>query len=160
MKRSLLLHLVVAALLAGGLAFSGEIGHAQDVQVLRQEIHPLQQEVVDQLNDATATLEREGYTQVNQYIDPDGLGETQSHRWSVALEPGMEHVITAVCDPECGNLDLVLYENGVPIDEDTEQGAYPTLVGVPGEHTYDLEIIMHQCDRPPCSYGYTIFRKD
>ncbi|MGF1498971.1 MAG: hypothetical protein ACFB8W_19415 [Elainellaceae cyanobacterium] len=159
MQRSLFSYAVMA-LVAGGLALPMGKGNAQDVQVFQQQVHSFQQEVVEQLSDATATLEREGYTQVNQYIDPSGLGEAESHRWPIALEPGIEHVITAVCDPGCDNLDLVLYENGVPVDEDTELGAYPILVGVPGDNAYDIEIIMHGCDRAPCSYGYTIFRRD
>ena len=117
------------------------------------------QQITDQLDTLATSLEADGYVEVESYIDTDGLNVEDSKIWDLSLEPNVEYVITAVCDNDCQDLDLLLLEDNTVVDEDRAADAYPMLVGVPGEHRYQAEVIMRACTIEPCYSGLRIFRQ-
>jgi len=122
-------------------------------------MNEFQRQVDSQLDDAQAVLEQEGYTQVNRYIDSSGLSETESHQRELQLDASYDYVITAVCDSDCADLDLVLSTSGNEVARDTESDAYPILSLRPNATAHQIEVIMYGCEAEPCYYGFSVFRQ-
>ncbi|MGF1515756.1 MAG: hypothetical protein ACFB5Z_18930 [Elainellaceae cyanobacterium] len=160
--------LEVLHVLSTGLLIAAAPGSsgAQDISpglaaenLIAQNLNEFQLQVDSQLDDAQAVLEQEGYVQVDRYIDTGGLGETESHQWDLQLDVGQDYVITAVCDSDCADLDLVWYESGSEVARDTESDAYPILAISPEVGTQQVEVTMYGCEVEPCYYGFSIFRQ-
>ncbi|MGB3615465.1 MAG: hypothetical protein WBA10_16855 [Elainellaceae cyanobacterium] len=128
-------------------------------QVSDDTMNEFQRQVNGQLDDAQAVLEQEGYVQVSRYIGASGLGETESHEQELQLEANYDYVITAVCDSDCADLDLVLYASGNEVARDTESDAYPILSLRPNAIAHQIEVIMYGCEAEPCYYGFGVFRQ-
>ncbi|MEO0407181.1 MAG: hypothetical protein AAF289_07520 [Cyanobacteria bacterium P01_A01_bin.135] len=122
-------------------------------------LNEFQRQVEGQLNDAQAVLEQKGYTLVERYIDQQGLGETESRDRPLQLDPRSDYVITAVCDSDCDDLDLVLYAAGSEVARDTASDAYPVLALQPQAQTHELEVTMYGCGAEPCYFGFSVFRQ-
>ncbi len=118
-----------------------------------------QQQVADQLDAAITEFGYSGYEQINEHIDPDGLYEGESHFFELDMAPGYEHAIMAVCDSDCTDIDLILYEDGVEVDFDREPGTVPIIIGVPDRAYYEVEVFMYGCSVEPCYYGVGLFRE-
>ena len=121
-------------------------------------LNEFQRQVDSQLNDAQAVLEQEGYVQVQRYIDNRGLSETESRDRPLQLDTDGDYVITAVCDSDCGDLDLVLYASGSEVARDTASDAYPVLALRPQSQAHQLEVTMYGCGAEPCYFGFSVFR--
>ena len=81
--------------------------------------------------------------------DSDGFGMT--------VQGDAQYIIVAVCDADCGDLDLVIYD---PEEEeaaaDVELDDYPVL-SVQGEGEYWVEILMTDCQAETCLYAVQAF---
>jgi len=89
----------------------------------------------------------------------DELNDNEVDYHYLSLEEGVEYGIVAVCDQDCTDVDLWLYdENNNLIDEDTDTDDYP-LVTVSPQWTGDfkVKVKMYDCDASYCNYGVAIF---
>ena len=88
-----------------------------------------------------------------------GVGDPES--LSLSLQGGTEYKIVGVCDQDCSDLDLRLYDpNGNEVDEDVLADDIPILNATPGRSgTYRLQVIMVTCSTEPCFYGVGIYGK-
>jgi len=72
-----------------------------------------------------------------------------------------DYVIVGVCDNDCDDLDLLLYDrNDNVVAQDTEIDDYPTLAlpaGRSGLHY--VEAAMASCDVDPCFYAVQVFHR-
>ncbi len=77
----------------------------------------------------------------------------------VTLHKGVSYVLLGVCDDDCRNLNMKLYdEDGQFVGADTGPGSTADLEIQP-RHTQDfiLRMIMKRCNREPCYYGLGVY---
>ena len=113
--------------------------------------------VRDQLSSFTERLEGEGYPMV--YLTRCGsLDEGASRSHEVALYGGVTYRIFAVCDGDCPDLDLKLYDaNGNLVDDDTLDDYVPVVSVAPTKSgSYHAEVLMYDCDVEPCYYALRV----
>lgn len=88
------------------------------------------------------------------------LDHGDSDYWGLQLLRGRTYVISAACDVDCPDIDLIIRDDrGNEIDSDTLTDDYPVLEFRPpyaGE--YELEVRMYSCNVNPCYYGFGVFR--
>ncbi len=83
-----------------------------------------------------------------------------SHRFSVNLGPGT-YAGVAVCDFDCSNVDLVVYDAGGStvssdvLDDDVPLVEFDILKG---GGTYYFEVRMVECSTPGCGFGFRLYR--
>ncbi len=150
--------LAMMRIAAGGLVATAAVPSPAGAQQSPQDMNEFQLQVVHQLDDAQSVLAQQGYVQVDRRVDTRGLDETESHQWDLELEVGYDYVITAVCDSDCTDLDLIFYELGSEAARDTESNAYPILTASPKAERQQIEVTMYSCDVGPCYYGFSVFR--
>lgn len=80
----------------------------------------------------------------------------------VDLDAGHSHVFVALCDNDCDDVDLALYDTRgerVRIDDDeTALAAFGYRATASGEHVF--RVTMYSCTREPCAYGVKVYEKD
>ncbi len=102
-----------------------------------------------------------GY-QLTHNVVVDKLNDDESESWPIELDAGTEYVITAVCDGDCGDIDLVLYDDdgNFTIVSDKETDDNPILTYEPrSTATFMVEVLMPDCSIEPCGYALVIFGK-
>jgi hypothetical protein len=81
--------------------------------------------------------------------------------YTLTLKQYWTYRITTVCDGDCGDIDLYLYnENGSLIEKDERTDDYP-IVGCSPKWTgrFKLKVKMVNCDISPCRFAIAVFRK-
>ena len=83
------------------------------------------------------------------------------HSTTVTLEAGQTYVMVAVCDQDCSDLDLQLYDAADElIDEDMEEDDFPIVSAeIYRSGEFQVETEMYVCDEEPCYFGVGIFSK-
>lgn len=113
-----------------------------------------------QLNKARDLLEARGFEKTHDYkIDTLRRGDAEST--NLVLRKGMNYAIIGVCDKDCTDLDIKLYdENDHLIASDTSDDDKP-LVSVTPRWTGQFRILvsMYKCSSSPCYYGIGVFGK-
>jgi len=89
------------------------------------------------------------------------LNTDQTITIPVTLQEGWEYRMAGVCDMDCFDLDLVLFDpRGAEVAFDVFEDALPILAHTPdttGEHK--VEVIMVACDVEPCAYRIATYAK-
>ncbi|WP_161607265.1 serine/threonine-protein kinase [Prochlorothrix hollandica] len=119
-----------------------------------------QEQVQTQLSVARLALGLEDYEDsYDSYISAIEGGSLET--LNLPLDAGNTYSIVGVCDVDCSDLDLTLYDdNGNQIDEDQESDDYPIVTVEPSwSATFRLDATMYQCDTATCVYGIGVFRK-
>jgi hypothetical protein len=101
------------------------------------------------------------YTRSHQ-IEYDDLRNGENETYTLSLDSGNSYKIIAVCDGDCGDLDLVLRDNNRNlIDSDIEADDRP-IVSVTPRYTgrFRLEVRMANCKVNPCRFGIVIYKED
>jgi hypothetical protein len=117
-----------------------------------------QDEVKEQLITIAYLMALEGYD-ITHDVAYAYLDEYESDTYDLNLNRGYAYKIIAVCDGDCGDIDLNLYdENGNIIAKDTGNDDYP-IVEVSPRWTgaFELKIKMYDCDYEPCKVGIVVF---
>lgn len=117
-----------------------------------------ERQVEAQLEAAAEAVGGSGYEMVyDPYIDRTGAGVTES--LTVRLYEDVSYTIIGVCDEDCTDLDLELFDaNGNSIDEDYEDDDFPIVEVTPAwTSDFTLEVHMYKCDNEPCYYGVGVF---
>jgi hypothetical protein len=110
--------------------------------------------VNDQLDAAGEVWSNDGFTLVR---DPHKgyLENEKKERISFTLRGGVSYRFLGVCDNDCDDLDLTLYDpRGKTVAQDVATDDYPVLEITPEETgVYQVEIHMVNCSISPCYYG-------
>lgn len=114
--------------------------------------------ILAQLQQAQAALAQQGFQMVGQ---PYSGGLSQGQTWNVPaqLYPGYDYRVIGVCDRDCADLDLVLYDaSGAPITQDTSTTSQPVLAVQPAyAGSYTLQVQMYNCTVAPCYYAVALY---
>jgi len=140
---------VVSAVL--GLTLVASAAHAQD----RWE-----RVVRDQLRQVGQASEQRGYTMATD-IYQGRLDDDESTNLTVNLEQGKDYVMWGVCDQDCSDIDLVIYDSdGDEVDSDLETDDKPLLHVIPSrDGRYKVKVTMVTCSADPCRYGVGLWSK-
>lgn len=133
--------LIGTALLAGTLALAAPVG-AQDVP---QAVENLWLEV-------DGVLDGEGLVRALQSPLYGSLDAGTNDRVTLPLVPGIPFRIVGLCDGDCTDLDLTLFDrSGQQLATDVALDAAPTFeVEVNTNGTYDVRVDMITCSIEPC----------
>jgi hypothetical protein len=117
-----------------------------------------QQIIIAQLHQAQANLGQQGYQMVGQ---PFSGGLQPGEAWNIPAEMhvGYEYQIVGVCDRDCSDLDLRLFDgNGGLIIEDTSVNSQPNVGVIPTTTgAFTIQVHMYACSVAPCYYAIALY---
>ena len=116
--------------------------------------------IPDQLITAARYL---GVGSYQLFSDPyiDTLTSDGEDRLTFTLTKGATYAIIGVCDEDCSDIDLELYDaNGNSISVDRADDDYPIVRVTPAwTGQFSLEVDMYNCSASYCYYGIGIYRQ-
>ncbi len=82
-----------------------------------------------------------------------------SETYTVTLEAGRTYILMGVCDEDCLDLDMELYDGyGNLISRDDSEDDVPTVeVSVTNGGDFTLQVTMFECNENPCYYGVGLY---
>jgi hypothetical protein len=119
---------------------------------------PWTRQVANQLIRAAEATGYRGYTLThNPFID--ALGRGGQDDITLSLSQGVSYAIIGVCDDDCRDIDLQLYDdNGNLVASDVERDDLPILKIVPRwSARFTIRVSMSRCANSPCRYGIGAF---
>jgi len=110
------------------------------------------------MNNYASPVTSNGFQALTQMVTA-GLNSGSNGSHPVNLNAGRQYVILGVCDNDCSDVDLRLYDpNGSQLIQDLATDDHPTLrFMAPANGNYRLEVIMANCRQNPCYYGVQLF---
>ena len=140
---------VVSALL--GVSLIASTAHAQD---------QWERVVRSQLQSVGAASERNGYTMASDVFQGK-LNDDANTNLNVTLQAGKDYILWGVCDQDCSDIDLVIYDdNGTEVDSDLQTDDKPLLHVIPSSNgRYRIKVSMVNCSANPCYYGVGLWSK-
>lgn len=90
------------------------------------------------------------------------LRSGQPQYWEVQLARGATYQIVGVCDEDCNDVDMEVYDaQGRSVGSDTLADDYPRVQLTPSASgTYSVKIWLHQCSTEPCYAAARVLRRD
>lgn len=100
-----------------------------------------------------------GYTCV--YEKYNSLEEGYSRKHEVYLRYGSYYELCAVCDNDCGDIDIKLYDGfgNLVAQDDTDDDVPVVGCSVVSSGYFTVKVIMADCADEPCSYGLSVFKR-
>ncbi|MBL8551118.1 MAG: hypothetical protein JNJ73_14115 [Hyphomonadaceae bacterium] len=144
----------VAAILAACLAVWPQAAAAQGVP------SPWVEQVVARLAHIERLLARDGYRRVQgPFSGP--LARDGVQLFDITLRGGGDYRIVAVCDSDCRDLDMRLYDQaGTLIAENLDASDVAIVASQPRwTGPFSVEIIMAQCAAAPCYYAAYVYAR-
>ena len=117
-----------------------------------------EQQVRTLLQRASNTTASGGYVETHD-AKMGSLREGQNTEWKIRLNAGTEYRIVGVCDHDCSDFDLKLFNvAGTTVSEDIETDDVPVLsITPPATREYTIRAIMATCSVSPCRYGVGVY---
>ncbi len=104
-----------------------------------------------------------GFGNYNLAYDPyiDTLDSDRSEYLTVNLRGGTSYALVGVCDQDCQDLDLRLYdENGNLVSSDSDTDDFPVVSVTPRwSGQYKVKVTMYECSTSYCYYGVGVFNR-
>ncbi len=119
---------------------------------------PWAQQVARLLDRAASMATSNGMRRTHEpYIGSLRSGANTSH--GIELNAGTRYQLVGVCDNDCSDLDLRLYDSrGRMVAEDVLTDDTPVLSVTPRfGGTYTVRVIMTSCSSDPCRYGLGVY---
>jgi hypothetical protein len=141
--------ILLTAVAFGGMAIA-PAAYAQSGEIIRQLSNQL-------------SLARDSYVPDNYRLvrgpDNDLLSAGDSDNYTVTLQGGRSYKLVGVCDNDCSDLDITLYDDdGDVVDRDLLDDDKP-VVSVSGKAggTYRMNVSMAKCSTGVCYYSVAIY---
>jgi len=119
-----------------------------------------QDQIRIQLLGAALTL---GFGNYDLAYDPyiDTLDRNRSEYLTVNLQGGTSYALVGVCDEDCQDLDLRLYdENGNLVSSDNSSDDIPVVSVTPSwSGQFQIKATMYECSTSYCYYGVGVFSR-
>ncbi len=116
--------------------------------------------ILTQLQQASGALAQQGFQMVGQPAT-GGLAQGQVTDLPVQMNAGFDFRVLGVCDRDCNDLDLTLYDaNGQVITQDTTTTSQP-FIGVqpPYNGNFVVRVNMFNCSVAPCYYAVALYAR-
>jgi hypothetical protein len=87
------------------------------------------------------------------------LGNGGKDDMTLNLRSGVNYAIVGVCDEDCNDIDLAIYDdNGNLISSDVQRNDLPVLKVSPRWNArFKIRVSMPSCTNAPCRYGIGVF---
>lgn len=117
-----------------------------------------EQQVLDQIRAMGSAVASEGYALVGD-VYTGSLYAQDSEDFTLTLQAGVHYVLVGVCDNDCPDIDLALYDgSGNQADSDYQDDAYPVVDASPTRtESYSVHVYMAECTAEPCFYGVGVY---
>lgn len=114
-----------------------------------------------QLSQAAISLGINGSYQLTHDPHVGDLSDENSESLYLNLNSGISYAFVGVCDEDCPDLDLYLYDaDGNLIDSDTGSDDYPMVQVSPRwSDRFSVKVSMANCTASTCYYGVGVFGK-
>jgi hypothetical protein len=111
-----------------------------------------------QLKKAAELMADRGYSPVGTFQE-SSLDDGDSETITVTLHGGIDTYLVGICDSDCEDLDLTLYDpRGNELVSDVLKDDVPMLELTPsGTGIYRLKITMADCNTDPCYFGVQVY---
>ena len=136
--------LSLAGLLAGSAPLAAQDAYVQQLQL--------------QFNTVSESLSDRGlFPDSEMFSGTANAGS--SERFRITLQGGVAYQIVGVCDTDCSDVDLTLYDaNSKQLDQDVLEDDVPVVAITPtSTGTYFVEVAMITCTAEPCYWGVQAF---
>jgi hypothetical protein len=114
--------------------------------------------ILAQLQQAQAAAAQQGFQQLGQ---PFSGSLAQGQTWNVPAElhAGVDYRVLAVCDRDCADLDLVVFDNnGQQVAQDTTTTSQPVVAVSPVySANFTVQVQMFNCSVAPCYYAVVLY---
>ena len=138
------------------LALLASVPTALSAQI--EVLDPFQRTVYQQLRHYEEEFEVQEMTHA-VYLSQ--LNNESTETVTVDLEAGVNYLILGVCDEDCSDLDLELFQGTTLVDEDMASDDYPVVTVDPtASRTYRLRVTMAACSETPCRYGIAVYERE
>lgn len=141
-------------ILATAIAFASigaaPAAYAQSAEIIRQ--------LSNQLSQARSSYVPNNYRLVTG-PDNDLLSQGDSDNYTVTLQGGRSYKLIGVCDNDCSDLDITLYDSdGDIVDRDLLDDDKP-VVSVSGKSggRYRMNVSMASCSTGVCYYSVAVY---
>ena len=123
-----------------------------------QQQNQYEQMVRKQLDGIGGDLKKKGFELTYQVYTGALKAETEE-AVTFRLRRGVRYALVGVCDQDCGDLDLRLFDPGDrEIGKDVEKDDVPVVELVADKSgEYTLKVEMAECSDNPCAYGVAVF---
>jgi hypothetical protein len=119
-----------------------------------------QEQVDAQIEASSVFLASEGFRLAHQ-VQRGSLDDTEANDLWIDLRGGMEYAIVGVCDQDCTDIDLEIFDGDNSVDSDYEVDDTPVLQVAPAYGAeYRLHVYMANCRTEPCYYGVGIYGRE
>jgi hypothetical protein len=117
-------------------------------------------QVRTQLDRAGSILSGKGYEMTHE-LYTGSLRADEAESVTLTLHAGTAYALVGVCDNDCSDLDLRLFDaDGDQVDSDVQRDDTPIVQVTPRETAqYRVKAIMAACRTSPCFYGIGVFGK-
>jgi len=117
-------------------------------------------QVRDQLNRAGSFLSDKGFAMTHE-IKTGSLRDDANEYFSLELDAGRSYAVVGVCDEDCTDIDLQLFNpEGTQVDSDMQTDDVPIVDAQPAVTArYRVKVSMAACTTSPCFYGVAVFAK-
>jgi len=114
--------------------------------------------ILAQLQQAQAAAAQQGFQLIGQPYS-GSLAQGQSWNVPAELHPGVDYRVLAVCDRDCNDLDLVVFDaNGAAVAQDTSTSSQPIVAIQPGyAGAFTVQVQMFNCTVAPCYYAIALY---
>lgn len=114
--------------------------------------------ILAQLQQAEAMAAQQGFQLVGQPFS-GSLAQGQSWNVPAQLFQGYDYRVLGVCDRDCADLDLVLFDSaGRQISQDTTTSNQPVVAVQPGYNdNFTIQVQMYNCTVAPCYYALALY---
>lgn len=119
-----------------------------------------ERQVREQLSGAAQKLGKSGFS-LTHHIHTGELKQNEDEDVTVELDRGRGYLIVGVCDNDCKDVDLRLFNAaGKEVDKDVERDDYPAVAAdVTRTEKYTVRASMAACGASPCRYGFGVFAR-
>jgi TIR domain len=119
-----------------------------------------QEVILMQLQQAEQAFAQQGFQQVGPPVS-GGLAQSQQQNWPVTLQVGLDYRIIGVCDRDCSDLDLSLFDQGGNlVNQDTSSDDKPIVQSQPAwTGPFTVQVTMYNCTQAPCYYALVLYAR-
>ena len=119
-----------------------------------------QRTVRSQVSQHDGFLSDRGYAMSGDVYDGK-LNDDYYQDLTIKLQPGTSYAFMGVCDEDCRDIDLRLYDpSGNEVASDLREDDWPIVMVTPSySGTYQVRVVMASCSKDPCYYGIGVFTK-
>ncbi len=116
--------------------------------------------ILAQLQQAQQVFAQQGFQQVGQPVT-GGMAQGETGSFPITLNVGYDYRVVGVCDRDCSDLDLTLYDqNQTIISQDTSTDDHPVVAVQPSwTGPFTVTALMYNCTVAPCYYALVLYGK-